>query len=835
MSTEYTFSVPGIMCGSCVKAINEALKPPRLLSRMKQYFIADENIITIEKANANESGELKVTIVENGLTSDVVMKALNAKLPSGLQCSHITAEQPPSKVLLRLLLGFIGVSAGLALLILPLVMTGLPILTMALIGIASTMLTVTLGAASYKKAASIFFMNGGLHMDTLFTVSTLAAIGVSIAAFFVPGLPMMFEVGLLIFGFRHIGEGIRESLENRMGFKERFQDRAAKKVEKLMGETSSEVLSKDLVVGDVIVIEAGMVVPVDGICQSGVGNVSTDIDDGLDQFKLINPEDVLLAGMTLMDGSIQMKVTAAVSESLLARKDASIAASINKKDEKSSWETQANKYLRYFIPGVFLLAITSGVLIGCFFSPALAIQCAVGVLVSACPCTLGLVTGMAVKVGMRKASEQGILFKSTQKLERVFQIEHVVFDLNGTLTTLTPVVVENGMHLAKKTLCTKDELLGLFLSIESFSRKSIAAAICEYAKDKGAKPSIALDASQIDLTNHNGVKASIDGQVYCIGNAQMMEDNNVIFDEKKVEYDQTVIYLSRGATVLGHIIVQRPLRPEAIDVVSALQKMGKKVYIYSGADEATVKAYANVLGIPTDNLEWGCSSSRKPKDELIRKLQKSGRVAMIGDAGNDAEAIAASDFGVAMPIDGEPRPNISRQLAEAEFKTNSLKPIVPAFDISRQTASNINQNFMFSLTYNIAVVLLSGGLLLAAGIVLNPSIGVALMILQTSIILLNTYRFKQQKVIGVSETFNETSSYGASMKKLKVSKQSSSKNSATLSQSSNDTLLNRLDFLFSFSKKPSRDGQGAETKPSRDRQGAETLISGIPITSVTKL
>lgn len=751
---KYVFYIPGIMCSSCVGTVNDRLK--------SQYITSSTPSITIQTAQASEvTKQVVITIKENNVPVDVVMAAINSQLPDGLQC---TSQVLPSNVRMRVLLGLIGVVGGLALLILPFVMTGLPMLPIAII---STIITLMLGASSYRKAASIFFFNGGLHMDTLFAVSTLTAIGVSIAAFFVPGLPMMFEAGLLIFGFRHIGEAIRESLEKRMGFHMRFQDKASRQVNKVWDGVLVKTLSSDLVVGDEIELTAGMVSPVDGTYLTGDGFINNDSNDGLDHLVSAKLCSQIFAGMVVESGSIRLKVLQPVAFSSLARRD-ELEKSLNH-GKKSSWETKANQYLRYFIPGIFLLSALSGVVVGLLFTPSLAILCAVSVLVSACPCTLGLVTGLSVYVGMKKASDAGMNFNCTQELESAYQTDCVVWDLNGTLTTLEPKITS----VVVQPNCDEHEFLSYCLSLESFSNKSIANSICEYAKARGISEKLIVTQEHINKANHNGISATIEGVAYHLGNSQLMNDHNIAFEEPVVEFDETAIYLARDGRVLGHIIVKRPLRAEAIVVVAALEAMGKRNYIFSGADGKTVKAYAKKLNIPEQNIQWGCTPESKV--QYIEELQKDGhRVAMIGDEENDAPAIAAADFGVAMPIDGKPH-NMSQQQAKAIFKINSLKPILAAFEISSQTAKTIGQNLEFSIAYNVAASLLSGGILLPLGIILNAGVGVFLMILQTSGILFNTYRFKQKKVLDVIGNNVKTSSY-SHMDNLGLSKQSSQDN-----------------------------------------------------------
>ncbi len=742
MSTTYCFAIPDISCPMCVQAVTSTLK-----SRINKT-------ITILDVQVNLScKQLTVVVNEGGLQADDVMTLLNAELNAiGFPCrkiiSHASQVSSNATINTSWLLGFAGVGTGLVLLMLPFVMGPLSSVAMAYIGAASVALTLALGAKSYKKAAALLFNGGYLHMDTLFAVSTLTALTASVAAFFIPGLPMMFEAGLLIFGFRHIGEAIRDSLERRMELKACFQDRPLKIVKKVsVNGVVEDVPIDDITIGDLVLIEAGTMVPVDGVCETGTGLIYTTMDSGSLDPEWLKPTNKLSAGMILETGVIHMRVSAPASQSLLARMDASVNESLKAK-ETSSWETNADKMLHYFIPTVFALAILSGVIAGFFFSAAMAIQCIVAVLVSACPCTLGLVTGVAVQVGMKKAADHDMVFKSTKKLEEVNEIQHVVFDLHGTLTTSTPIVTS-----FKPLMCTEEAFFKYLVMIEEHSKKAMGMAIYKYALNKATGAVIRLTKNAIDDTNISGLKATINDENYVVGDAQMMRDNEIPLDETiPLSLDETIIYLACGKAVLGHLILQRPLRREAGAVINALIKMGKQVHICTGAEEHSAMRYGRRLGIPVEHLH--CKMSPGGKVDYIATLQKNGaRVAMIGDEENDSPAIAKSDFGVAMPTDGDV--NTTGRLADAESKINSLYSIVAAFEVSQQTATNIQQNLMFSLSYNLAAMLLPVSLLFATGIALSPGVGVVLMILQTSLILLNTERFKRQDLLYLKQAREE--------------------------------------------------------------------------------
>jgi len=264
----------------------------------------------------------------------------------------------------------------------------------------------------------------------------------------------------------------------------------------------------------------------------------------------------------------------------------------------------------------------------------------------------------------------------------------------------------------------------------------------------------------VDKTNHSGLTGFIQGEEYVLGNQQMMNDQGVDMQqiEKKcpsIDVGDSLIYLARAKKVIGYVVLTDPLRDDALRTVNALKSMKKRIYLCTGADEATALRYAKKLGISPENTYAACvgadtSPLLRNKKSYIQQLRKGGhRVCMIGDAANDAVAVAASDFGIAIKSKGGD--DITQQEAGAVIQSGSLLPLVGAFAVAKQTVNNIKQNLVASVIYNALTMMITGGLLLAVGVVLNPGVGVALMMFQTSLILLNAYRFKQQKCVHLQE------------------------------------------------------------------------------------
>ena len=384
-------------------------------------------------------------------------------------------------------------------LIICLATSGLSLALMTSLAVFSTLLTLVLGANSYYEAWTKLTKTKTLTMDSLFALSTASILIVSIASLFLPWLPMMFEAGLLIYGFRHIGIAIENTIKEKIGAA-KFQDRAPKTVRRKTPDGFEEINLDQISAGEVIIVYPGEIIPLDGIGEEE-GLIYNTIITGATLPRYFAPQTKVLAGMRLANNEkpLAIRITKSQNESYLARLDKVIEQSVL---EKAPIEIKTGKLLHYFIPTVIALAVASGIIIGFFFPAAIAIQCAVSVLVSACPCTLGLITPLAVKTGMHKAAENGVQFKSAKTLQQAEQIDTVIFDLNGTLTTGVPSVKE--LYLFEESNLSEAEFLSYCSALEKKSNHPIGKAIYSFA-NQHKKLDLNLEAILLDDSHHSGV------------------------------------------------------------------------------------------------------------------------------------------------------------------------------------------------------------------------------------------------------------------------------------------------------------------------------------------
>jgi Cu2+-exporting ATPase len=777
---EIQFRVPNIVCGSCVGIIEHI------------FTRAEFNALPVLQISASETTYVSMTLDDtHPLPSDTQIKKIIAKelddvsfvvdfekeetfpgeetFPSepeeveknktlNSNVAKVSKEKRKSLHLIRnyLIKGAIGTIFGVGLLIMCAGGFGLPMYAMYLLAGLSSALSLYLGKDTYKAAWGKFVKTKTLTMDTLFTVSTLTAIGVSVASLFVSWLPMMFDAALLIFGFRYLGMAIEEKVKRKIIRNVLFKDKIPNEVEIEKDGRREKISIRNLKIGDVIVMRKGDIIPVDSVCKENFIHVDASIYTGNSRL-LIHKDEPLFGGMVLLDkeATLLVQKTASDPTSFLTQADKKLETT---RKQKAPVEEIADKILKYFVPIVFGLTIISGICIGLLFTPALALQCVISMLVSACPCTLGFIVPLSVKIGITKGIENGIQFSSGKYLQEAAKINAMVFDLNGTLTQGTPEVTS--LKSTHRDISEND--IKKYLNIlEKKSEHAIGRTIYQHTikREMEEGSDVVDEVTDVATTSNSGISKKINGVTYTVGNSTMLKNAAIPIKTTlaalSLQRGEHVVYLAREAEVIGYAVVRDSLRDDARLVINELQKKNIEIFLCTGADKATAGSFARELNIKAENVDADClpfasdsPTGEKPqhsKVDFIHSLQSKGyKVGMVGDANNDAFAMAKSDVGFA--IYSHSNGDVARDNAGALVKGASLLPVLYGLVIAKQTIRNIKQNLAISLMYNMTALLIAGGLLLAIGFALNPAIGVALMVLQTCLVLLSVYYLKRKQL-----------------------------------------------------------------------------------------
>jgi len=503
-----------------------------------------------------------------------------------------------------------------------------------------------------------------------------------------------------------------------------------------------EVSIKEVVHGDYIIIKPGSRIPVDGFITEGVSFVDESMISGepIPVEKKVN--DKVVAGTINTTGAFTFKATKVGAETLLAH---IIKMVQDAQGSRAPIQALADKISAVFVPIVMVLSFISlgaWLIIGTsYFGFAQAVSYGlvsfVGILVIACPCALGLATPTAIIVGVGKGAKEGILIKDAATLEKLHSIDTVVVDKTGTITKGRPELV--GFKNSSKL--SDEKLLSIFATLEKKSEHPIAHAILEYVRLKNIS---SLEALDFEVIKGKGIKGTIEGEEYFSGNAKLISELGLSFDEKGIEKDasqgKTPIILANNKEVLGVILVADAIKSEAKDAVKSLHKMGIKVIMLTGDHVNTAKAIANEVGI--DEV----IAQVLPEDKLkkIKELQMKGcKVAMAGDGINDAPALAQADVGIAMGTGTD----VAIETAGITLLHGDVSKIVKAIRLSKFTMRGIKQNLFWAFIYNIVGIPLAGGVFFPFfGWLLNPVFAGMAMAFSSVSVVANSLRLKLKKL-----------------------------------------------------------------------------------------
>lgn len=720
MSHTFEFYLPDVYCQTCMESIENRWK------RIQEREPAITQVTITPNLLRNT---VQVIATSHCKEEEVKKKFIDDVESIGQRCFE---EIKPPIVWQHWVKGAVGILVGAGLLAFSLLTGGIPLAAMIALGAVSTLLSLYLG----KESLLVAFQKAKektITMDTLFSISSLMAIGVSIAAFMVPGWPFMPLAALFIFGFRHLGKGIEEDTKLTI-VNTTFSARARRQIR--VEGSREDVQLENVKPGQIIVVQAGHVIPLDGTLLSDNAALHDDIVTGEIDIKYPKKDAPVLAGMRVAPEGreVRILVTKNEAESYLAYLDKQVKQS-DLAETKSKNKTFADKIMKYFVPVVIGVAIVAAIAAAIFVAPLAAVQCAAAILVSVCPCTFGLIMPLSGGIGVRKGMRYGVQFKDASVIEQAANIKKIAFDLNGTLTD------ESRLQVVSSTV--PESLLPYFASLEATQQKKVASAISQFINKKGVLEAKS-EIKNLDSSQHSGVSGVINDEAYLVGDESFMKAHQIAIPSEKV-VDQPklgqVIYFARGNKIEGHMVMECPLKPDASRVLNQCRQMGYDIYLVTGSAKEKAERYAKELGIPPKNIRANCDS--KVKAEEIRKLGNE-HVAMVGDAANDALALKASQFGIAIKSMISDRKTL--QEASAVIHDASLQPIVSTFAIAKQTTRNMKQNMIFSLAYNSLALILFGVVLVAIGFAINPALGALLMVVQAGIIMMNCRRLQSQSL-----------------------------------------------------------------------------------------
>jgi P-type Cu+ transporter len=706
-----TFSVEGMTCASCVRIVERTLK----------------KMDGISYVSVNLANEKALVLSEQPIDIELVKKTIT-------DTGYTYREKSPTEDLLtrrfraakkRFIL---ALSVTIPLMILMILhMSGIHIPGFLYIELFASAFVLFVPGSSVLKGAWIAVSHKHTNMDTLVSLGAIFSwLTVGPALF---GLPILSfgSISAMLIAFHLTGRYIES----------RLKYRAAADIRTLLDVQSKNALvinpeGKELTV-PVEAVKTGERIPLDGIVKSGTALVDQSMISGEPLPIRRDGGEEVIGGTLVTQGVLTVEVTKVGEDTFLAN-----MIKLIEEAQSASVPIQAfaDRLTNIFIPIVFSLAIISALAWGFLypflqdylssistylpwivndagaFSSAAAVF--VAVLVIACPCALGLATPMALIAGSGAAAKRGIIIKDGEAIQGAKDIEVILLDKTGTITSGKPVVSETNLEF--------DDLLAV-ASVENYSTHPLAAAIAEYAAAQTNNP--LPEAEQVVETAGKGISGVVNGSTYFLGRPPADNPDYT----RLMETGSTVIAVWKNEEPVGFIAVSDTIKPEAKNVIAILKKSGITPVMVTGDQDITAQAVAAQVGIETIH------AGLHPEDKLdiLRSYQKAGKkVAMVGDGINDAAVLKAADLGIALGTGTD----LSIESADTVIVSGSLTRIPDTMDLSRLTFRKIRQNLFWALIYNaVALPLAMAGLL-------HPAIAEIAMTFSSINVILNSMKIR---------------------------------------------------------------------------------------------
>lgn len=440
-------------------------------------------------------------------------------------------------------------------------------------------------------------------------------------------------------------------------------------------------------VGDLIVVNAGERVPLDGIVVSGASALDTKALTGESAPCEVTEGDAVVSGSVNINAKLVIRAEKEFHDSTVAK---ILELVENASEQKSRSENFITRFAHWYTPivvgGAVILAIVPSLITGNWVEW---IQRALNFLVVSCPCALVISVPLSFFSGIGAASRKGILVKGSAYLEKFDSANVFVFDKTGTLTKGNFAIVD--VSPADR----RDEILALAAEAEQGSSHPIAVSITEaYGKPVLAHP-------EIENVAGKGVVATGEHTVLC-GNAKLMQAYGVAYDAPAAI--GTVVYVACDGKFVGSIVIADEVKPEAAEALNKLKSIGAKTVMLTGDNEVIASSVAEKLGIDEFHASLLPQNKVEKLDDIIAKKAPKDVVCFVGDGINDAPVLMRSDVGISMGGVGS---DAAIEASDVVLMHDNLTAICEAKKIARRTVGVVYQNIIFALAVKAAILVLS--------------------------------------------------------------------------------------------------------------------------------
>ncbi|WP_315116287.1 heavy metal translocating P-type ATPase [uncultured Clostridium sp.] len=741
-ATTKSFSIEGMTCSACAKAVERACKKLDGVIEANVNFATEKLTITFQPSKVRIS-EIKKAVEKGGykLVEEATLDL------------HKEKKEEERKLLWKKFL--VSAIFTVPLLIISMGhMVGLHLpeiidpmhnpLNFALVQLILTLPVVIIGNKFYSVGFKALIRREP-NMDSLIAIGTLSATLYGIFAVYKIYLgdtgyvmQLYFESAAVILTLITLGKYLEtvtkgktsEAIKKLMGL-------APKTAIIIQDGKEVEISIDEVEVGDVVVVKPGEKLPVDGIVVEGLTSVDESMLTGESIPVEKNIDDRVIGGSINKNGFIKYKATRVGKDTALSQ---IIKLVEEAQGSKAPIARLADIISGYFVPIVIVIAIVSSLMWKLSGqSSVFSLTIFISVLVIACPCALGLATPTAIMVGTGKGAEYGVLIKSGDALETAHKLKTVVFDKTGTITEGKPKVTD----IVTINEFDKDYLLQIAASGEKGSEHPLGEAIVKSAEEKGVE---FKKVEAFTAIPGHGIKVEIEGKKILLGNKKLMVENNISLDNmedrsnKLAEEGKTPMYVSVDNKLAGIIAVADTVKESSKKAIEKLHSMGLEVAMITGDNKRTAEAIGRQVGIDRVLAEV------LPEDKAneVKKLQGEGKkVGMVGDGVNDAPALAQADIGIAIGSGTD----VAIESADIVLMRSDLMDVPTAIQLSKKTITTIKENLFWAFAYNTIGIPVAMGILPLFGIdvLLNPMIAGAAMSFSSVTVLLNALRLKTFK------------------------------------------------------------------------------------------
>ena len=601
----------------------------------------------------------------------------------------------------------------------------------------ATIMQFSSGLLFYRGAWAAL-KNRDANMDVLVALGTSAAYFYSLLAYFGllgPGHEVFFETSAMLITFIRLGKYLEVRARGKAGEAlKKLLHLQADKARLVTDQGEREVPASSIVVGDVVLVRPGEVIPIDGKVIEGGGAVDESMVTGESRPVRKDVGDSVTGATISCSGALHVRATRIGEATLLAQ----IVTMVRQAQaDKAPVQRFADMISSWFIPAVLLLSLVTFLI---WFLPLhapflLAFKFAISVLVIACPCAMGLATPTAIMVGSGVALGRGILVKKGSALEIISRVRVLLLDKTGTLTagvlSMTDLETIRGVD--------PQRLLECMATAEAYSIHPLGQAVLKAAANAGVSPGRAADFEE-----HGGlgITCTFEGFRLAVGNERLMEAERIpmkALAEKSRELalaGKSLVFVAAGGTLVGVAAFSDTLKPNSRQAVEELRAMGIKTCMITGDHEDVAAIVAAQAGV--DLFEAEVMPDRK--QDLVRGYQMSGVItAMAGDGINDAPALAQAHIGIA--IGGGT--DVAKETGDIVLMRDDLMDVVRAIKIGRVTLRRIKQNLFWAFFYNILGIPVAAGALYRFGITLKPEYAGLAMAFSSVTVVFNSIMIKR--------------------------------------------------------------------------------------------